>query len=285
MPDRILLNQPGDISATWELDGAVVDPGTVTVTITRDSDGSTVVSGAATSGTGAVARTYTLTPAQTAQLDLLKAVWTSGNDGSTVTTYAEVVGGYLFSIAQARLMSPLQDTATYPTEQLLLYRVMAETALEDICGVSFVPRYTREQAHIASYGILETSRRLVRTVRQITTWQSVNGVGQQVPLPTLAGYQVVATDQVFMPVLWSWWSMPIYIAYEHGYNEPPPRVGRAALLLARRWIVESPWDERLTGFRSREGGEMTILTASHTNAFDLPEVEAIAELYSSPMVL
>lgn len=284
MPDRVLLKQPGVLTATWEQDGQIVDPGAVTVTITRDSDGSTLVSGAATTGTGAAPRTYSLTPVQTATLDNFTAVWTSGVDQSSVTTYAEVVGGFLFDIASMRKKSPLQDTTAYPTSQLLAYRMLAETALEDICGVAFVPRYTRERAHIASYGILETSRQRVRALRQVTTWMSVNGVGQQVPLPTLAGHQIVATDQIFMPVLWSWWSMPIYVAYEHGYDYPPARVSNAAMLLARRWIVESPWDERLTSLRSREGGELQILTASHSNAFDIPEVQAVAQQYGSPMV-
>lgn len=279
MPDRILQNQPGVLTSYWETNGESYGPGTVTVTITADSDGSAVVTDASTTTTGNQA-TYTLTPDQTANLDLFTCVWTSEANSAQVTTYAEIVGGFLFSVAQARLQSPLQDYNTYSDDAIMYFRTLAESALEDACGVNFVPRYRRDRASIATFGLLSVPRNNVTDVIQITT----NYNGEDQPIPTLEGLQLVSTNQIFMPVLWNWWSLPIKIAYISGYPYPPLRAAQAALLLARRWLIESPWDERMIGFRSREGGELQILTANHSNAFDIPEVVAVADQYGVPLI-
>jgi len=282
--DQVLINQGGTLNTYWERDGDAYDPGIVTVTITS-IDGTVVVTNAPTVGyPGAGPRSYLLTPAQASRLDYLTAVWAAA-DGSTLTTYVEVVGGFMFSVNFMRTRTPLQDTVTYPTQTLLDYRTLAEMALEDICGVAFVPRFSYHEATIASWGLLELPRRRIRVVRQIYT--ATEGGPQ--PLTTLAGLRIEAGSLVFMPSIWNWWSRPIQIAYEHGYDFCPPRVMRAGLELARRWIVESPWDERATGFRTRDGGEMTILTARTVkegiaHAFDIPEVAAVAEMYGTPMI-
>jgi hypothetical protein len=282
--DRIIRGQAGTVYAYWERDGVAWDPGTTTVTITND-EGAVLVNAAATTTLGTGLRSYDLSPSITGTLDLLTIQWLAGADGSTLTTYAEIVGGFYFSVAQARQRTPLQDTVTYTTQQIIDYRTLAEMAIEDMCGVAFVPRYTHEEAQIASWGMLETSRRRITTVRNI--WTQTNNGPQA--LPTLSGLRIDSGQIVFMPAIWNWWSRPITIAYEHGYPYAPPRVARAALELMRRWVVESPWDERATGFKTREGGEMTILTARTvkagvTYAFDIPEVAAVAELYGTPLI-
>jgi hypothetical protein len=152
-------------------------------------------------------------------------------------------------------------------------------AIEDICGVSFVPRYSRDWARMTSWGMLEMPRRRISNVIQITT---TTNQGQQ-PLTTLVGLRIQPGGLIYVPAYWNWFSTPIGVAYEHGYPYPPPRVSRAALELARRWLIESPWDERMTAFRSREGGEVDILTAAN-DPFDLPEVVAVSELYGLPLV-
>jgi hypothetical protein len=221
-----------------------------------------------------------LTPATCAKLDYLTVAWTSASDSSVLTTYAEVVGGFHFTVAYARTRSPMNDTTTYTVQNILDYRTLAEWALEDICGVAFVPRFSHNLARITSVGMLQVPRRRIRNVRNIYT-QTDNG---PVAMPTLNGLRIEPGGVVFMPAMFNWWSTPISIAYEHGYNTVPPRVARASLELCRRWLVESPWDERTTGFRTRDGGQMTILTGNHTDAFDIPEVVAVADAYGLPMV-
>lgn len=281
--DRIPIGQPATLWASWELGGDATDPGTVAVTVTSDRLGTAIMTAAPTTGGPGPARAVALTPAQTANLDMLTLSWIAA-DGATLTTYAEVVGGFLFSLGRARRMSPLQDTSAYTNDQILEVRTLAETAIEDICGVSFVPRYRHEEVGIEGYGLLRGSRRKIRNVIQITSWMSSSTGGSQQPLPTLSGMQIINGTEVYLPMIWNWYSRPIMMSYEEGYSFTPPRVSNAALLLARRWAIESPWDERTTGFRTRDGGEMSILTASHSDPFDLPEVVAIADAYGFPLV-
>jgi len=168
----------------------------------------------------------------------------------------------------------------YPTSAILLYRQLAEQALEDICGVAFVPRLRKDEASIIGYGILEVPRRWITKVLDIST---ATNTGPQ-SLPSLTGLRINQGSTLFLPTWWNWWSMPITVTYESGYKETPMRISRAALELARRWLIESPWDERMTGFRSREGGSMQILTASNSDPFDIPEVVAVAGAYGTPMM-
>jgi len=278
------VGQPVTIYAEWEQGGDATDPGTVAVTVASDRQASNILTAAPTTGGPGPVRAVSLTAAQTVNLDWLTLTWIAA-DGSVLTTYAEVVGGFLFPLARARKISPLQDTTVYTNDQLLEMRTLAEDAIEDICGVAFVPRYRHEEVSIESYGLLHGSRRNIQNVIQLSTFMTSSSGGSQVPLPNLNGLQIVAGYEVYMPTLWNWFSRPIMMAYEHGYRFPPPRVANAALLLARRWCIESPWDERTTGFRTRDGGEMSILTASHMDAFDLPEVVAVADAYGFPLVV
>jgi hypothetical protein len=79
--ERILQNTPGSVSKQWYEDGTAVDPGTVTVDITR-ADGTVVASDASVSGTGTAARTLALTTTHTGLLDRLTLTWVSSDKGS-----------------------------------------------------------------------------------------------------------------------------------------------------------------------------------------------------------
>jgi hypothetical protein len=111
MPDleRIQQRTPGTLSQQWYEDGTVVDPGTVTIGITRADGTSLVAAGTATAGSGTAARTFNLTTTHTALLDSLTVTWTSTLKG-TLVSYLEVVGGFLFNLADARALSPLDST-------------------------------------------------------------------------------------------------------------------------------------------------------------------------------
>src|SRR5215217_5067951 len=130
MPDleRVQQLTPATVSQQWYEDGTATDPGTVTVGITR-ADGTTLVAaGAATSGTGTSPRTFNLTTTHTALLDRLKLTWTSTTKG-TLTSYVEIVGGFLFTLAE--LSADLAtSTTTYTAAQMADARTYAETQIE-----------------------------------------------------------------------------------------------------------------------------------------------------------
>jgi hypothetical protein len=267
---RVQQNQPVTLTATWGDGDDTVDPGAVTITVTSD-DGTEIVTDQATDGTDST-RTYDLDAAGTASLDLLTAQWTA-EDGSVLTTYIEVVGGFLFTIAAARQRSPLGDDTAYPTELLRAYRTMAELALEDVCGIAFVPRY---RVDVIRIGRRVRSIALTRT--EIRKIRSLELDGTVISDPTVAAY-----DDGLLERFGLWRYGKYTVRYEHGLDEAPPRVSRACIELARRWLVEAPWDERVTDYSSGEGDRFRLLTAG-PDPFDIPEVNAIAKLYAQPLV-
>ncbi len=268
--DRILRNTTATLRVTLTVDGVPTDPTpqTVTVDVFRP-DGSLVVSGSAVRISAGL-YSYTLAPAYTAQYEQLTVVWysTFGN----ATTHVEVVGGYLFSIAQARALRPLQDTTAYPTTAIVDARTYAETALEAACGVSFVPRYgTATVDGSGGRGLWGLPPRITK-IRSVSVGGVAHTAGQ------LAALALRPTGLLYSPTAWTSGYGNYTVGFEHGYPYAPPRITRAALLLARQQLVASPVDDR-TSRVVQDGGTIDYLT-SQGAGFDIPEVNAAVAAYN-----
>lgn len=252
--ERLLIGTTATLTQTWYTDGAVADPGPVTVIVTR-SDGTTVAAGNA-SGSGADERTFTLTSDATDRLDALTVTWESAALGA-LEQHVEVVGGFLFGLAALRGMPPLGNEGKYPPERLREARTIVEDALEHACGVAFVPRFTRERMRSDDLRLIWVRR---PHVRRVITVAEVPGDAAVAGVP--ADHRVI-------------------VAYEHGMDSPPPRVTRAGLLLARRWLVDGPADERATSIRTEDGVFNLVTPGRRGELFDLPEVNAVVQDYSA----
>jgi hypothetical protein len=214
--ERILQLTPGTLSQQWYEAGLVVDPGTVTITITR-ADGTALVTAAATTGTGTSARTYNLTTTHTALLDRLTVTWASTLKG-TLTSYLEVVGGFLVSLADLGTVLTGKTAA-----QLADKRTAIEQRLEKELGYAVVPRYTLESRR-ARDGVVAT-RLPLRAVRSISTTSA------SVTTPYSAA-QLSALTLESWGVCGVWSRGPVTIGYEHGEDFPDSDIAEAALLLA-----------------------------------------------------
>jgi hypothetical protein len=277
--DRVLQNTQADAKVTfYDANGVAVDAtGTPTVTITR-ATGTALVTNAATTkvtGTTGVYK-YPLSPTQTALLDFLTLAWTAviGAASQIFTTHVEVVGGFLFTIADARATPPLESTTTYPTDKIVRTRTLVETALEDACGVAFVPRYALGTVDPPSGRTLVTPRWPLISLRSVESRSGSGWAAQTVTDYTASrsGIYSTAWPRSYEPA-------SLRIGYEHGYPSPPPRVSRAALLLAKRWLIEGPVDDRTTSMAT-DDGTFTLLTPGLRGAlFDIPEVEATIQEY------
>jgi hypothetical protein len=273
------VNTPATLSVTWYENGVLVDPGVVTVKIDRADGTNLVAAGTATSGAGANPRTYTLTIGQNNLLDLLIATWTSATKG-TITTRSEIVGGFLFTVAEARKVKPLDNTTTYPTADIESARTLVETALEDACGVAFVPRYRRDVLNGTGRGCVVLSRQRLRAVRAAT----IDGFAV-----TLSSVKIASSNSLMFSTLWSdsvedvRWTRGyanVIVGYEHGHDYAPPRVSQAALLLAKNWLIKGPLDDRTTSL-STEDGTFTLATPGlRGSRFGIPEVDAVVDQYS-----
>lgn len=284
--ERVGRGVGGTITATFTVDGvgSAPSPNAAAVTLIRDSDGTTVASAAATPGANGVF-TYFVTPAQAGVLDVLTASWTAAVNGNatTITTQVEVVGGFLFTIADARSLPALANPTTYPDANIRAARTLAEQALEDACGVAFVPRFQSRETLDGNYQNTLLLRKprptLLRSVTVTGVAMSAADLAQVVLRPTGELYRAAlwpGTSLYGGSAIWGSQSTPggsgnILVSYEHGYPIAPARVSRACLLLAKRWLVDSPVDERTTQVTT-EGGTISFLASGTAGPFDIPDV-------------
>lgn len=270
MPDleRVQQNTPLTLSQQWYEDGAVVDPGTVTLGITK-ADGTVLVAAlTATSGSGTSPRTFNLTTTHTANLDTLKVTWTSSLKG-TLVSYVEVVGGFLYSIAAAKAFAPALASMTTATHVQM--RTTVEQALEDACGVAFVPRYRYTTLEAWCGRGLMLDRPRPTALRSVT----VDGTTQSLTSATLFPSGGV-TGLTFASV-----SGAVVVGYEHGWPGPPERITRAALMLLKAWLVAGPVDDRAATFSSADGGTYGLIVEGRAGStFGIPAVDAAVQQYN-----
>lgn len=273
---RIAQALSATLTHTFFSDGVATDPSpaTATVTITRN-DGTAVVTAQAATRTAAGVFTYTVTPTHTALLDIWEVGWsaTFGGQPQTFTDIVEVAGGVLFTIAQARALTPLSNTTTYTTAQIVEARTMVETAIEDACGVAFVPRYAKGTFDGSGTSTMLLPPR-VRAIR------SASNEGVAVSAPYLATMRMLSTGELYYPSIWGAGFANYEIAYEWGYDYPPPRVSQAALTWAKNWLVKGPVSDRATSVVS-EDGTFALSTPGMRGANSgLPEVDQVIREYS-----
>lgn len=265
--DRVLRAATATISDDWD-EGLA--RGTVTLGITA-SDGTVVVAaGTATDGTGTDRRTFDLTAAHTADLDLLTVTWTSDTLGALVTR-VEVAGGYLFSLAT--LDALLDDPTDYTTEQKQTARLRAEARIERVVGAALVPRYSYEtlSGDSTPYDDLKVAWPYVRDIRSVT----IDGEAET----DLTVYTGLPHGFIHSDDGWDSGSANIVIGYEHGLDFPPPEISDAAALLAKHYLIKGPIDDRATALSAGpDGGTISLLTPGVRGIhFGIPEVDEVVE--------
>ncbi len=179
-----------------------------------------------------------------------------------------------FTIGEARRLSPLQDAAKYPDADIDAARQLAESALEDACGVAFVPREFTER--IDGRGRTDLLLPVVRplAVTAVTVDGSTLSVGD------LAGLELYDDGRLYFESGWSAGRRNVVVTGTHGYAAVPPLVKRAALRLAKWALVDSPVSDRATSMTTEDGTTQFLVTAGVRQAvFDLPAANAVVELY------
>lgn len=221
--ERIQQLTPATLSQQWYEDGSVVDPGAVTVGITRADGTVLVAAGTPTSGTGTSPRTVNLTTTHTTSLDSLKVSWASPTKG-TLLSVVEVVGGFTFAIKQAR--DALGDQA-YDAGKIADARTYAETELEKALGFALVPRYARDTTSGRWCRPIRL-RPYLRSIRTATVGGTALTAGELAALTFTAGFVYGYS--------WPTGNGNIVVGYEHGLDTPPPGATRAALALAVEYL-------------------------------------------------
>lgn len=274
------------LSATFYTSaGAVADPGTVTVTITGD-DGTALVTAGATSGTGEAARTYTLTGDKTASLDILTAVWsgTVAAAAVTITQVMEVVGDWLFTIAEARAAHPDLVEATYPDATIAAARERIAEWFEQICGVSFVRRYRRVTLSGDGTEALMLPNGRVGTIRAADLRTSGGATWTAFSAGELADLYIDDGGVLLRESLGLWTSgrRNVRVAYEHGWEQVPEPIKRAAIRLLLSQVFPSNLSDRALSETNTIGTFRLAAPDARTwgRWTGLPEVDVILAQYN-----
>ena len=192
--------------------------GAITVTVTR-SDGTVLAGGATATVNPEGLATVELTPVDTAELDLLAVTWAETN-GAVLSTTVEVIGGYFFSVPEARASSVrLRDETKYPDAEVIAARRAVMESCQRITGRSFVPRFRRLRLNGRFNDSILLPDYDIRRLRST----AVDGYAADL---------VLSGSFVRHPgiSLFNYGDNNVDVAYEYGLDSPPERIKDAALL-------------------------------------------------------
>lgn len=271
--DHILKNTQATLEATFT---SGVATGSVTYTVT-DATGTSVATGTATHGSGG-AYSFVLPPQDTVKT--LTIVWSGTWAGAaqSITTYAEVVGGHLFTIAEARAFdnAALTNATLYTDAAIREARAGIADFFDNVTGISFIPRYRRETLDAPSYGYdLWLGRRQIRTLL------AASSDGTAFTTDELAAVNVYEYGKLHRPgTTWCGTSWPsstrlgVIVAYEHGYQMVPWEIHQAALMYLRYVLVSSDISDRAISVVNDFGQVQRLSVASMRYPTGIPTVDA-----------
>jgi hypothetical protein len=270
---RILRTAQVVLSHTFYVDETATDAaGSVTYSIKR-LDGTSIASGTATHP--GPAGIYQVTVPGQANLDTLTVDWSGTVGGAAITArdIVEVVGGFLFGLAEARAQPPVLDATRYPTATLAAKRISVEQECEEICGQAFVPRFARVTLVATGADSMALPSIRVRALRAVT----VDGVTQ-----SISGLSVTPSGVItgaYWPYRWP--SSSIVVEYEHGWEYPPEDLREAAMLRLRSRISQgdSGVPQRAISFSATDGGVYRLSTPSKQRT-GVPDVDGVYERYT-----
>lgn len=275
---RILQGRAATLTVNLtDYNGVTADAvGTITVGIVGLDGTEVLAAGSATTHpgpTGVYQRA--LTAAQTADLNQLTVTWTDSGGGDTVTT-VDIVGGYYFSVQEARQSdATLGGQAAYTDADVIRVRQEVEEECERITGRAFVPRFARAilSGRGTSYVFLPTGD--LRSVRQVLN-DGTALTGPEIAGLVLTEHGAIMHDSgVFTLGFGS-----VVIDYEYGWDSPPADLKRAALTRLRHRLnmAKSGIPDRAR-FREEEGLRYGIIPIG-PDTTGIDEVDAVYQAYS-----
>jgi len=283
---RVLVTTEVTLTHTFYVDEQPTDlTGSCTVTLKR-LDGTTVASGSGTKPPGTTG-VYTFAVPEQATVDMLTLDWAGTLAGAAVSVrdYVEVVGGFLFGLAEARAKhTSLANTTAYPSTLLAAKRIEVEQECERICRRAFVPRFARLAlsgndtdrlplpANLAMGGGSE-----IRAVRAVT----VNGTVWSAPEVTALGFTDFGVIKRPGGAIWPAGTGNIVVEWEHGWDYPPADLSEAAILRLRSRIAYtlSGIPDRAISFDIAEGGTFRLSTPGKQRT-GIPDVDGVYEKYT-----
>lgn len=264
---RVLRNTSSTLFETFYADEvATLADGAVTVSVTRQVDGTVVNTGSATIDGDSYRWAF---PAQD-NLDSLVVAWTGTFSGISQTIYdhIEVVGNRIFSIEDARALDDaFADPADYPSDLLDLRRTEVEAEFERITGTSFIPRFKRVADSNPDWAD-EVIKITLQGGADLYNWSPYNAFN----------FDRYGPDPV----------RDVYTEYEYGLIEVPPEVHREALKYVRILLLQpkSAIPDRASSYVATDGGLYTLATPGRAGyETGIPSVDAVLKRYTQAQAM
>ena len=259
---------------------AIAAPYAATV---KDGAGATVSTGAPVYDGTAKTLTLLIDASLLPRLDTYTITWSGTVDGQpwSWTDELELVGGYLFEIADLRASDKaFTNTTKYPTADLAVARMSVEETIEGdkAAAVAFVPRGARATVSGTGRSDIRLPHYEVREVYAL----SVDGLAytsQQIAA------LIIDDDRLFLPEgVWDKGKRNIVVHYAHGRDYAPGPIVRAALMLAKEYIVASDTPSRATA--TSVGTQwFRVNVAGRDGITGLPDVDAAIDQHGRKRLL
>lgn len=269
---RVLVTSRVTLSHLFEVDGVATDAAAAVNVAVKRLDGTTVTTGPATVGTVGDG-IYTFDLPESATLDTYTVDWVGAFGGASVTVrdYVEIVGGFLFGLAEARSMRPALDPTKYPLSVLAEKRIEVEQIAERIAGVAFVPRFERVRLSGRGTNQLVMPRIALRALRAVrvdgTDWAAPDVAAVAVSSSGV----LTRTSGAAWPAGWD----NIILEIEHGLDMAPEEIRTAGKvhLRSRLTMGDTSVPYRAISFTSGDGGVYRLSTPSRDRT-GIPDVDA-----------
>lgn len=281
---RILAGTRGELRLTVFQDGETVDLSSPSVVLTNADTGETITPGTAVAEENTGKLLQVLTAAETATPRRIKAVWTvtAGGNAMTFTTYHEVVGDLLFTLAEARSFDKgaLANAEEYPDADILAGRDVIWEQFEDICGVRFGTAATREILDGSGTAGLWLQWREAQAVsasatRSLATWTALDS-------DDLADLFISPNGRLIRETrgYWPTGSRNIRVDYTHGYARVPLEIRRAALVVLRDQLPGSNLTNRALSQTNEFGTFRIAAPGERDKWFGIPLVDEALSRYA-----
>ena len=218
-------------------------------------------------------------PAAQAAMDVYDVTWHLA-DGSARYTQFEMVGGFLFTIADLQAFDPVLAGSTYTPAKILAVRDAVEETFEheQVGRAAWRLRGSRDLLDGSGTDTVMLNHVEPRSV----VAASVNGVA--LSSTELADLRLYDTGKLTRDQLGAWGHgvNNISVFYVHGFASTPAAIHIAAMRFARYLLVESAFGiaERSTGVFTEGGTGYRLTIAGRDGWTGLPYVDSVLKQYS-----
>ncbi|MEV6638102.1 hypothetical protein AB0M54_46005 [Actinoplanes sp. NPDC051470] len=258
---RFLSGREAVLKHIFETDDeAPLTPVAVTVTVTRE--GRTT---AATSGTAIRNGDVYTFAAGSLPLGVYTVRW-DGGTAAVDTSWFEVVGGHLFTVAEVRAYDADLSADRFPTSAVVRLRDYIAGEFESITGRSFVTRCRRIPVELDG----SCSPLPLVDVQATTFEDSAGQTVYAVSVEPVGPFTLAEGEGSYTAEL------------TYGFRSVPDDVKRAALLRIRTLLFaeRSGIPDRATSFQPAEGGTYTLATPGvRGSETGIPDVDAVLGRY------